>query len=198
MVIKKTVHLSLTLRGDGVEKGISIESNQVPFRPSWGMTRHNTGLLAATSLSDGNLDNVYVAVTDQGVVLAPCEEDTPQRELVLVQEYATGSGAKRWPGFSVEFGDEVRKLSRVSTSGGSGGETWTLVSAPIGWAENIAAQFVNKRDEEKGQVVAYRPDLAVKVSRSSSEETDDQHPFEGHGSSNNNTAMAEALRKAGL
>lgn len=191
------IHTSLTLRGNNVEKGISISNNQIPFNPHWGMTRHNVGLIAATPAPDGNLDNVYVAVTDEEIVLVPCEENNPQRELVLVQEYATGSGAKRWPGFSVEFGDEVRKLSRVSTGGGSGGETWTLVSAPIGWAENIAAQFVNERDEDS-QVVAYRPDLAVKVSRSSSEETDDQRSFEGHSGGDNNTAMAEVLRKAGL
>lgn len=191
----KMPHTALTLRGDRAEEGISVKGNRIPFRPNWGMTRHSIGLLAATPLSEGNLDNVYVALTDEGVVLVPCEENDPQRELVLVQEYATGSGGKRWPGFSVEFGDEVRKLSRVSTGGGSGGETWTLVSAPIGWAKNIAAQFVNERDKDD-QVVAYRPDLAVKVSRSSSEETGNQRSSGGSG--DNNTAMAEALRKAGL
>ena len=151
----KTTHIALTLRGNRVENGISVSDGQVPFSPGSGMTRHNTGLLASTSAPDGSLDKIHVAIVDEGVVLVPCE-DTPQKELVLVQQYSNGSGGKRWPSFHVEFGPEVRKLSEASTSGGSGGETWILVSAPIGWAENIGSQFVNERDYG-GQTISYKP-----------------------------------------
>ena len=77
---------------------------------------------------------------------------------MLVQEYETGSGAKRWPGFHVEFGDEVRQLSQASTGGGSGHETWTLVSAPLGWAKNIAGQFQDYKDVGS-QTISYQPDV---------------------------------------
>ncbi len=154
----KTTHIALTLRGNSVENGIAVNDGQVPFNPHSGMTRHNTGLLASTSAPDGNLNKVHVAIVDEGVVLVPYEGE-PQKELVLVQQYSNGSGAKRWPSFHVEFGSEVRQLSDASTSGGSGGETWVLVSAPIGWAENIASQFVDERDYG-GQIISYKPDNA--------------------------------------
>ena len=152
----KTTHIALTLRGNSVENGIAVSDGQVPFNPHSGMTRHNTGLLASTSAPDGSVDKIHVAITEYGVVLVPCE-DTPQKELVLVKQYSPGSGSKRWPSFHVEFGPEVRQLSDASTSGGSGGEHWVLVSAPIGWAENIASQFVNERDYG-GQTISYKPD----------------------------------------
>jgi len=153
-----TSHEALTLRGKRIEKGILVSNGQVSFNPHWGMTRHNTGLLASTPSPDGNLAKVNVAIVEEGVVLVPCEE-TPQKELVLVQQYSPGTGAKRWPSFYVELGPEVRRLSEASTSGGSGGETWVLVSAPLGWAENIASQFVDERNYG-GQTISYKPDIS--------------------------------------
>ncbi len=150
-----TSHIALTLRGGSVSKGINVSEGQVPFSPRWGMTRGDTGLLASTPAPDGNLDKIHVAIVDEGVVLVPCEE-SPRKELVLVQQYSPGSGAKRWPSFNVEFGPEVRPLSNASTSGGSGGETWVLVSAPLGWAQNIAAQFIDERDYGE-QTISYKP-----------------------------------------
>ena len=152
----KTAHIAVTLRGNRVENGIIVSNGQIPFNPHSGMTRHNTELLASTPAPDGSLNEVYVAIMDEGVVLVPCEE-TPQKELVLVQQYSPGCGGKRWPSFYVEFGPEVRQLSEASTSGGSGCETWVLISAPLGWAENIASQFVNERDYGK-QTISYKPD----------------------------------------
>lgn len=152
----KTTHIALTLRGDRVENGISISDGRVLFNPHSGMKRDNTGLLASsTSAPDGSMDKIHVAITEHGVVLVPCEGE-PQKELVLVKQYSPGSGGKRWPSFHVEFGPEVRRLSDASTSGGSGGEQWVLVSAPIGWAENIASQFVNERDYGD-QTISYKP-----------------------------------------
>lgn len=151
----KTSHIALTLRGDSVEKGIAVSGGQIPFGPKSGMLRGNPGLLAATSAPNGNVEKVHVAVTKYGAVLVPCEQ-VPQKELVLVQQYSNGCGGKRWPSFHVEFGPEVRQLSEAGTSCGSGGERWVLVSAQLGWAENIAAQFIDERDIG-GQVISYRP-----------------------------------------
>jgi len=156
-VAVKTSHIALTLRGERVENGISVKASQIPFEPSWGMTRHNADLLAAVAAPDGNVEKVHVAVVAEWPVLVPCKEE-PQKELVLVQMYSTGSGAKRWPGFGVNFGQEVRRLSETGTSGGSGHETWVLVSAPLGWAANIAGQFINERDQP-GQTISYKPEL---------------------------------------
>ena len=147
---------ALTLRGNTVDEGIRISGGQVPFNPRWGLVRHNPGLLAASPAPDGDVNLVHVAITEEGVVLVPCE-GAPDQELVLVQQYMPGAGAKRWPWFSVAFGPEVRKLSEAATSGGSGEERWALVSAPLGWAENIARQFIDRRDYG-GQKISYRPD----------------------------------------
>lgn len=156
----KTTHIALTLRGNSVENGISVSDGQVQFNPHSGMTRHNTGLLASSSVSEGSVDKIHVAITEHGIVLVPCEGN-PQKELVLVEQYSPGTGGKRWPSFHVEFGPEVRQLSDASTSGGSGGEHWVIVSAPIGWAENIASQFVNERGYG-GQTISYKPDTTGK------------------------------------
>jgi hypothetical protein len=164
----KTTHIALTLRGDCVENGIAVSDGQVPFKPHSGMTRHNAGLLASTPAPDGKLDKIHVAVVEEGVVLVPCEE-TPQKELVLVQQYSPGSGGKRWPSFHVEFDSEVRQLSNASTDGGSGGENWVLVSAPLGWAQNIASQFVNERDYG-GQNISYKPSNTGKKESNLSQE----------------------------
>lgn len=80
----KTPHITLTLRGNSVDKGIDVTGGQVPFSPKSGMTRHDTGLLVSTPAPNGNLKKVYIAITEEGLVLIPCEE-APQKELVLVQ-----------------------------------------------------------------------------------------------------------------
>ncbi len=148
------IHITLTLRGNNIENGITVSGGQIPFNPSWGMTRHNAGIIASTTAPDGKVDKVHVAITDGVVTILPCEGES-QKELVLVKQYTPGAGGKRWPSFHVDFGPEVRQLSQASTCGGSGGEQWVLVSAPIGWAENIANQFVNERDHG-AQTISYR------------------------------------------
>ena len=154
MVVKKTSHVCLSLRGNRVETGITIRGNRVPFRPHWGMLRHDPGVLGVSS-TDGKLEKAYIAIIGKTPVLSPCEE-SPQKELVLVEQYYPGTGNKRSPSFHVEFGPEVRILSSASTSGGSGGEEWVLISAPIGWAENIAGRFIDQRDY-LNQTMSYRP-----------------------------------------
>jgi hypothetical protein len=167
---KGTPHVALTLRGNQVDEGIVISKGQVPFTPHSGMTRENSGLLASTVAPDGKLEKVYVAIVKESVVLAPCEE-VPQKELVLVQQYSPGTGSKRWPSFYVEFGPEVRVLSQASTSGGSGGETWVLVSAPLGWAANIASQFIDERDYPS-QTISFKPELNEPGKKEEEQESD--------------------------
>lgn len=173
----KTTFRALTLRGDSVKEGIVVKNGVIPFAPVSGMTRGGNELLAATPIGDGVVEFVHVATTPHGAVVVPSSA-AAERELVLVQEYSRGVGGKRWPSFGVEFGDEVVRLSSTETSGGSGHERWTLVVAPMGWAENIARQFVNERDFG-GQVISYKS-------------------LSGETVSGGNTAFAVALRRAGI
>jgi len=85
-------------------------------------------------------------------------EPVSDQELVLVHEYAPGSGGKRWPSFWIDWENagSVEKLASISRGKGSGADTWTLVIAPAGWAKNIASQFVNERDYG-GQTISYKP-----------------------------------------
>lgn len=153
--MKKTCHTALTLRGREVTQGIAVEGGLVAFRPRSGLVRHNPGLLACSSVQEGVLETVHVALAGDGAtVLVPCDGE-PERELVLVQQYSPGSGGKRWPSFYMECGVEARKLSEAMTGCGSGSEHWMLVSAPVGWAENIASQFVDERDIG-GQTISYK------------------------------------------
>jgi hypothetical protein len=121
------------------------------------MTRHSVSLIASTPEDDGRLNTVFVRATESGPVIKAGNGE-PERELVLVQEYRTGTGSKRSPNFLVEFGDEVTELSSARTHKGSGGEAWMLVSAPMGWAENIAAQFVDERGVG-AQTISFNPDF---------------------------------------
>lgn len=155
----RTTHLCLTLRGNDVSPGIDTTDGLVTFSPEWGMTRRDAGLLA-TSAQEPLGQHVYVVLVENSVVLVPSSSsDPPGRELVLVQQYNPGSGAKRWPGFWVEFGDETKQLSTASTRGGSGCETWVLCSAPLGWAQNIAVQFQNYRGAGS-QTIGYQQEEA--------------------------------------
>src|SRR3989344_4468744 len=61
------------------------------------------------------------------------------------------SGRRKAPR-SEKLAWHCRRLSRA----GGRGERWVLVPAPIGWAENIASQFVNERDYG-GQTISYKP-----------------------------------------
>jgi len=142
-----------------VEQGIAVQQHRVLFDPRWGYVRSNPGLIAASPLKEGTLEIVAVAVTAHGAVLQP-QSGEARRELVLVQQYSTGTGGKRWPGFRVELGEEARLLGQARTDCGSGGEEWFLVSAPLGWAENIASQFINARDYPS-QAITYRPEGLV-------------------------------------
>lgn len=148
-----TTFKCLSLRGDKVSEGIELSSGFVPFSPRWGMNRGDEKRLATTPENTGTLHLANIKMAGDIPVLFAAL-GAPDRELVLIQEYSTGVGAKRWPGFKVEIGEEASLLSSAQTYGGSGGERHSLVSTPLGWAENIAAQFLNIRDQPN-QVISY-------------------------------------------
>ncbi len=140
----------LTLRGEHVTPGVQAAAmypeitgspQYVSFAPRWGSTR---GAAEALAVASGPLGaSCQVVVTGFMPVLVP-SAGCPTRELVLIQEYSCGCGAKRWPDFNVTH--DLTVLAKAGTGGGSGGETWSLVNAPLGWAAEVAAQFDNRRD----------------------------------------------------
>ncbi|MFA5886230.1 MAG: hypothetical protein WC863_00440 [Patescibacteria group bacterium] len=77
--------------------------------------------------------------------------------LVFVHEYFNGSGAKRWPGFHIDWNNagQVEILIQTQRHYGSGSDTWSLIIAPHGWVENIAAQFIDERDYPS-QIISYK------------------------------------------
>ncbi len=167
-----TTHILLRLRGNSVEPIGCPLGTGIVFAPSEGMLRRcgKLMLVASAEVVAGasiGVRLVPVSGSDQPQPVAVPSSGQPERELVLVQEYSPGCGAKRWPSFSVTFGPEVRVLRQDQTGGGSGSENWTLVSAPLGWAANIAGQFRNERDAES-QTIGYRPGWVAPVVRSES------------------------------
>jgi len=137
--------------------GIAFEEGLLLFAPRWGMTRECVGALAvAGRAAPYETRNVIVALTATMPVVVAMEGGQPERELVLLQEYEPGTGAKRYPGFyvDIESSKSVRILASESTRKGSGSEKWTLLIAPLGWAADIAAQFVDKRDYGSQTIVS--------------------------------------------
>lgn len=132
-----------TLRGNETFPYISIQNHQIVFSPRWG-TVNDIGFLSAASVAEEEISTACVFHSVHGHVIVPTN-DTADNELVLVQEYSPGSGAKRFPAFMVDI-SSCKLLSECRTQKGSGWEKWSLVIAPIGFAKNIADQFVNKRD----------------------------------------------------
>lgn len=121
---------------------------------------NNTKVLF-TSLDDIEvLTNVNVGIKD-GIVLVKqsVEQPNPDKELVVVHEYQPGCGAKRWPGFWIDWekAGEIQTLTQVVRQKGSGSDVWSLIIAPAGWAENIAGQFIDERDFGT-QKIAYQPE----------------------------------------
>lgn len=144
-----------TLRGDRVEDGISFDAGRLLFRPQWGIVNSPDTVIAVVDRPCEHLRRCHIGLVDGFPVFVPVGPCKPDGELVLLQEYSPGSGAKRYPAFRVQFGDAERVLVSESTSGGSGYETWSLVVAPMGWSANIAGQFVNRRDVQS-QTIRYK------------------------------------------
>lgn len=144
-----TTFIPLVIRGNDVSP---LKSGMVCFYPTWGID-HVGNFIILNLAEEGKA--VRVIRTDHGIVAVP-DDGQPTKELVLVKAYTPGSGAKRWPKFSPVLGPEVTILSEYRTCGGSGSEEWYLIIAPIGWADNIAAQFINERDAP-GQTPVYNP-----------------------------------------
>ena len=141
-----------TIRGSYIE-------DDVPeyFQPGWGMARGSYPLICF-HLGQSDKHVYRIGKVGDTLVLEP-SDDEPEQELVLIQAYRTGCGAKRFPSFSVDT-DGLNTFVSVSTSGGSGGEEWSLVLAPLGFSENITSQFIDERDVED-QVIRHRVCFAI-------------------------------------
>ncbi len=129
------------LRGDSVEDGIRMKEGRYECfcfdRVEvlvWGVDPTVEKYHKVNVGKQGK--QVFLRVSDIEPVL--------DQELVLVHEYAPGSGGKRWPSFYIDWDNAgpVEKLASVSRSLGSGADTWTLVVVPTCWAQNIASQRV--------------------------------------------------------
>lgn len=146
-----------SLRGNMVENGIRLEQGKYNCH----CFDRIEVLCYGTDPNVEEYSKVNVGKQGKQVFLRASDaESVSDQELVLVHEYAPGSGAKRWPSFWIDWdnADSVEKLVSVSRCLGSGADTWSLVVAPAGWAENIAAQFVHEKDYPD-QTIAYKPDL---------------------------------------
>lgn len=147
------------LSGDRVSNGIQMSDGKFSF--SGGPSRSDQILCYGTDKTISDYLSVNVGSKDNLWFLRPSSE-TPstEMELVLVHEYAPGSGAKRWPGFWIDWenSESIQHLTTDSRSSGSGADQYSLVLAPIGWAENIASQFINERDYGS-QTISYDPDF---------------------------------------
>lgn len=144
------IHVPVTLRGCNLIPAIDFgEGGILRFAPHWGLCRESYALAVIHTAESAHVD--YKVLVRRGsppvIYQAPGAHDAA-RELVLLQEYRPGVGAKRWPSFFVHCGSSVIVLSTAQTSGGSGYEKWSLLSAPLGWAAEVAARFgpLNYRD----------------------------------------------------
>ncbi|MDO8469703.1 MAG: hypothetical protein Q7S84_01635 [bacterium] len=151
----------LQVSGDRVSEGVTLECGRL-HREVWGSNgRLAYGLGVPV---EGNVELTTVRFgrdMHEELVIAPIKEGesaSPDRCVVLVHEYSPGSGAKRYPSFYIDWQNAgpVEKIESVSRGKGSGSDTYTLIFAPIGWAENIAGQFVDQRDYHM-PAIAYKP-----------------------------------------
>ena len=150
------------LRGNDVSNGITLENGELT-RSNFddvSIMAHGFGIPA-----EGSHELSVVRFgrdMHNELVIAPAADDDVEQDriAVLVHEYSPGSGAKRWPSFHIDWENAgpVEKLSSAYRGKGSGSDSFALIIAPIGWAENIAAQFINERDFG-GQTIAYNPDF---------------------------------------
>ncbi len=190
-----------TLSGNRVSDGIRMAGGKfiVPGGPS----RQDRILCYGV---DKNL-NEYLAVNvgskdDLWFLRPSTETPSTEKELVLVHEYAPGAGSKRWPSFWIDWNNSgsVQKLASESRGSGSGADSYSLVLAPLGWAENIAMQFVDERDYGS-QTIAYNPDFKPQGYEDVNDEEDGDDVFvedDGPIVFNQNNPMHIQMRKAGL
>lgn len=154
----KTVHKLITLRCDELTQGIHVSKNTVLFQPKWGGVGMKRPVLAAVLLTEGAVysgvlrNPAIIAVSAENMpVIVPVEARLkPEREFILVQNYDTGVGAKRWPDFELRSVEDVAEVQMIGksecTGGGSGGEYWYFVSAPLGFADAVVRMCDNRRD----------------------------------------------------
>lgn len=131
------------------------------FQPEWGMTRGKTGRGDPIIVGDGHDDDsIFVSRSYDGIIVIEPSKEDPEREVVMFQSYATGVGAKRYPSVKIDVDnlESVSVIEKWATSGGSGGETWFLIDAPLGFSKLVhdGLKGKNKRD---GQDVVVNNDI---------------------------------------
>lgn len=152
----ETVFGLVTLSGNSTSSGINVQDGK--YAVSGGHGRPDKLLCYGTE-PEGDYSTVLVGQAENGLFLKPTSGNpSGDRELVLVHEYSPGSGGKRWPSFHIDWENagNIQKLASESRGAGSGSDTYTLVTAPAGWANNIASQFVRERNYPN-QTIGYLP-----------------------------------------
>lgn len=145
------------LRGNTVEDGIRLEQGKYNCH----CFDREEVLCYGTDPSVEEYFKAMVGKQGKQVFLRASDaEPVSDQELVLVHEYSPSSGGKRWPSFYIDWDNagSVEKLISISRYLGSGADTWSLVIAPAGWADNIASQFIQEKDYPD-QKIAYKPDF---------------------------------------
>ena len=162
-------YVSSRLCGNQIDDGIIFEDGLIA-RP----TAHGPAVLASGyNVSDQGRTQLSVVRLglDQknGLVIAPGQDGEPlEREscLVLVQEYCTIKGRRAFPSFHIDWSDVgvVKMVARLDCSNmhsaSGGGDVYTIAIAPRDWAENIAAQFID-RCGYPDQIIGYRPSMDI-------------------------------------
>jgi hypothetical protein len=149
------------LRGNDVSDGVMIENGRLTRSVFDGEGRLAHGFNVP---KEGSLELQTVRFgrdMHEELVIAPAKDGESvdkDRYAVLVHEYSPGSGSKRWPSFFIDWDNvgQVEKIGSVYRGKGSGSDSYTLIIAPVGWAENIASQFINERDYNS-QTISCKP-----------------------------------------
>lgn len=152
------------LRGNDVSDGVILENGRLTrsvfdgegrLAHGFNVPKEGSFELQTARFGRDMHEELVIAPTKVGEIV---DKD---RYVVLVHEYSPGSGSKRWPSFSVDWDNagQVEKIGSVYRGKGSGSDSYTLIIAPVGWAENIAAQFINERDYNS-QTISYKPDFS--------------------------------------
>jgi hypothetical protein len=184
------------LSGDEVAEGVTLERGELAM-PGAGRVAHgfNIPMEETCELKVVRFGN---DMHDE-LVIAPAKPDEPMETdhcAVLIHEYTSGCGHKRWPSFHIDWDhagpNPIEKIGGAYRGSGSGSDTYTLILVPTGWAENIAAQFVNERDKPS-QTIGFVPGAKRQNTISRDGSVTLPSPVESGPS-----AMALAFKKAGL
>lgn len=161
-----TIMQAYTLRGDYVAPGIdpivNVATHHYAYRGSQdcviltttpdgaGAPGEKDGITRVLKVDPPTLKGAVTAY----IMTAPdhAGDNKPTRELVLVQQYQPGTGRKRYPAFWVAF-EEFEGVQVIGEINPGPLECWRLVTAPIGWAHDVASRFDPRRDAPARQTI---------------------------------------------